>query len=98
MGDNIPDRELKKYITQFVATDRKKLFNLDGNEMDSNIKMMNYKLNTLKDENKLQNKKIEELQKNLDNIKNIGKEKDNEISLLLNKINSMKKELKITNN
>ena len=59
---------------------------------------MNYKLNTLKDENKLQNKKIEELQKNIDNIKNIGKEKDNEISLLLNKINSMKKELKITDN
>ena len=98
MGDNIPDRELKKYITKFITTDRKKSFSLDGNETDSNIKMMNYKLNTLKDENKLQNKKIEELQKNLENIKNIGKEKDNEISLLLNKINSMKKELKITNN
>ena len=96
--DNIAYGELKKYNTQFWALDKKKLLNLDGNETDSNIKMMNYKLNTLKDENKLQNKKIEELQKNIDNIKNIGKEKDNEISLLLNKINSMKKELKITDN
>ena len=55
--------------------------------------MMNYKLNTLKDENKLQNKKIEEMQIHLDNIKNIGKEKDKEISTLLNKIGMIKKEL-----
>ena len=58
---------------------------------------MNYKLNILKDEAIKENKKIEELNKYLDNIKNIEKEKDNEINALLNKINSMKNSLKIDN-
>ena len=44
-----------------------------------------------------QNKKIEELNKHLDNIKNIEKEKENEINALLNKINSMKINLKFDN-
>ena len=74
--------------------DKNKILNFDGKEIDkNNAKMMNYKLNTLKDENKLQNKKIEEMQIHLDNIKNIGKEKDKEISTLLNKIGMIKKEL-----
>ena len=58
---------------------------------------MNHKLNLLKDENIQQNKKIEELNKHLDNIKHIEKEKDNEINALLNKINSMKNTLKLDN-
>ena len=57
---------------------------------------MNYKYNTLNDENKLQNKKIEDLQKQLSNMRKIGKEKDNEISTLLNKITQMKNALKIS--
>ena len=57
---------------------------------------MNYKYNTLNDENKLQNKKIEDLQKQLCNMRKIGKEKDNEITTLLNKITQMKNALKIT--
>ena len=56
---------------------------------------MNYKLNTLKDENLLQNKKTEELQKHLNNIKNIEQKNDNEIALLLKKISSKKNELKL---
>ena len=95
MEEQIFCRELKKYNTQFEALGKKKLLNIEGKDNDNNIKMMNYKLNTLKDENKLQNKKIEELQKHLDSIKSIGKEKDNEIAILLNKISSMKKEMKI---
>ena len=94
---NISYRELKKYNTQFGVLDKKPLFNMDIKGNDNNIKMMNYKLNTLKDENKLQNKKIEEMQIHLENIKNIGKEKDKEITMLLNKISSMKNELKISN-
>ena len=57
---------------------------------------MNYKYNTLNGENKLQNKKIEDLQKQLSNIRKIGKEKDNEISALLNKITQMKNALKMS--
>ena len=93
-NENISFRELKKYNTQFVGLDKKPLLNIEIKGKDNNIRMMNYKLNTLKEENKLQNKKIEELQKNLENIKNLGKEKENEISMLLSKINSMKNELK----
>ena len=93
-NENISFRELKKYNTQFGGLDKKPLLNIEIKGKDNNIRMMNYKLNTLKEENKLQNKKIEELQKNLNNIKNLEKEKENEISMLLSKINSMKNELK----
>ena len=94
-GEKINYGELKKYNTQFDTLDKRYLLNFDGKEINNNEKMMNYKLNTLKDENKLQNKKIEELQNHLDNIKNIGKEKDKEITTLLNKIGILKKELKM---
>ena len=94
-GENHIIRELKKYNTQFGTLDKKKLLNFDGNENDNNIKMKNYKLNTLKDENILQTKKIEEMQKHLNNIKNIEQKNDNEISMLLKKISSIKNELKI---
>ena len=49
----------------------------------------------IKDENLLQNKKIEELQKHLNNIKTIEQKNDNEIARLSKKISSMKSELKI---
>ena len=94
ISDNINYYKLKKYKTKINTLNKKNLINFDGKENDNNVKKMNYKLETLNDENKLQNKKIEELEKHLDNIRNIGKEKDNEITLLLNKVNSMKNELK----
>ena len=94
-GTKINCGELKKYNTQFDSLDKRNLLNFEQKEIYNNDKMMNYKLNTLKDENKLQNKKIEELQNHLDNIKNIGKEKDKEITTLLNKIGVLKKELKM---
>ena len=71
--------------------------NFEGKENEEGIKMMNHKLNLLKDENFQQNKKLEELNKHLDNIKIIEKEKENEINALLNKINSMKINLKFDN-
>ena len=96
-GENSTCRDFKIYNTQFYKLDKNQYinFNLEGKENDNNIKMMNYKLNTLKDENKLQNKKIEDLEKHLNDIKNIGKEKDNEISKLLKQINILKNELKL---
>ena len=77
--------------------DKINLLNFDGKEKEGDIKVTNNsKLNFLKDENIQQNKKIEELQKHLDNIKNLEKEKEKEINILLNKIiNSMKNNLKI---
>ena len=96
-GENITCRDFKIYNTQFYKIDKNQFinFNLEGKENDNNIKMMNYKLNTLKDEDKLQNKKIDDLEKHLNNIKNIGKEKDNEISKLLKQINALKNEIKL---
>ena len=89
--------KLKKYNTQIGIIDNISVLNLEGKENEEGLKMMNHKLNLLKDENFQQNKKIEELNKHLDNIKNIEKEKENEINALLNKINSMKINLKFDN-
>ena len=58
--------------------DKINLLNFDGKEKEGDIKVTNNKLNFLKDENIQQNKKIEELQKHLDNIKNLEKEKEKE--------------------
>ena len=94
-NENTTFRKLRKYNTHIGNLDKKKLSNFEGKGIDNKIKMMNYKLNTLKDENTLQNKKIDELQYYLNNIKNEEKEKDNEIEILISKINSVKNELKI---
>jgi hypothetical protein len=88
--------KLRKYNTQLGRLDKNKMTNFDGKEGENNQNLMNYKYNTLNDENKLQNKKIEDLQKQLSNMRKIGKEKDNEISTLLNKITQMKNALKIS--
>lgn len=87
--------QLRKYNTQLGRLDKNKMTNFEGKEGENNQNLMNYKYNTLNDENKLQNKKIEDLQKQLNNMRKIGKEKDNEISTLLNKITQMKNALKI---
>ena len=94
-GDNYS--KLRKYNTQIGIMDKINVINFEGKENEGGIKIMNQKLNLLKDENMQQNKKIEELNKHLDNIKIIEKEKDNEINALLNKINSMKNNLKLDN-
>ena len=97
LNNDINYSKLKKYNTQVGILDKINASNIDGKENEGGIKIMNYKLNLLKDENMQQNKKIEELHKHLDSIKIIEKEKDNEINALLNKINSMKNTLKIDN-
>ena len=97
LNNDLNYSKLKKYNTQVGILDKINATNIDGKENEGGIKIMNYKLNLLKDENMQQNKKIEELHKHLDNIKIIEKEKDNEINALLNKINSMKNTLKLDN-
>ena len=94
-GNNADDNsinyyKLKKYNTQRGTLNNEKIINYDGKDSNDNMKMMKYKLETLNDECNLQNKKIEDLKKNLDKIKNVGKEKDNEIIKLRNEITSMK--------
>ena len=89
--------KIKKYNTQVEIVDKINVSNIEGKENEEGIKIMNNKLNLLKDENIQQNKKIEELNKHLYNIKHIEKEKDIEINALLNKINSMKTSLKLDN-
>jgi len=91
-GNNINYYKLKKYNTQLGTLNKTKVY--DGKDSDENMKMIQYKLDTLNDENNLQNKKIEDLKKNLDKMKNVGKEKDNEIKKLRNEITSMKNALK----
>ena len=100
VGDNITCRDFKLYNSQPYKLDKNQYinFSLEGKENDNNIKMMNYKLNTLKDENKLLQKKNEDLEKNLNNIKNIGKKKDCEMSKLINQINILKSEIKLYDN
>ena len=102
-GNNSEDNsinyyKLKKYNTQIGTLNKVKTMKYDGKDSNENMKMMQYKLETLNDEYNLQNKKIEELKKNLDKIKNVGKEKDNEIMKLRNEITSMKNALKSNDN
>jgi len=86
--------KLKKYNTQRGTLNKEKIMNYNGKDSNDNLKMMKYKLETLNDEYNLQNKKIEELKKNLDKTKNYGKEKDSEIMKLRNEITYMKNVLK----
>ena len=86
--------KLKKYNTQRGTLNKEKIMIYDGKNSNDNLKMMKYKLETLNDECNLQNKKIEELKRNLDKTKNYGKEKDSEIMKLRNEITYLKNVLK----
>ena len=83
--------ELKQFNTQIKSLDEQfKLLNSNSKGSNSNIRVLKYQLNTLKGNNRLDAKKINELKKELQSKIDISKEKDYEISLLIGKINSLK--------
>ena len=82
---------INKYNTQLSSfNNNKNIINIDGKENDYNIKLINDKINKMKDEIILQDKKNEELQKYLNNIKTIEQKNDSEIATLLKSISSKK--------
>jgi len=89
--ENKHKNELKQFNTQIKTLDEQfKLLNSNSKGSNSNIRVLRYQLNTIKGNNKLDAKKINELKKELQSKIDISKEKDYEISILIGKINSLK--------
>ena len=83
--------ELKQFNSQISSLDEQyKQLTSNSKSSNSNIKVLKFRLNTIKGDSKRQLKKINELKKDLEKNKNISKDKDYEISLLLGQINSLK--------
>ena len=90
--------ELKQFNSQIVSLNEQfQLLNCDKKGTNSNIRVLKYKLNTIKGDNKQHLKKLIELKKELQEKINISKEKDYEISLLIGQINSLRNLANITN-
>ena len=90
--------ELKQFNSQIVSLNEQfQLLNCDKKGTNSNIRVLKYKLNTIKGDNKQHSKKLIELKKELQEKINISKEKDYEISLLIGQINSLRNLANITN-
>ena len=82
---------MKQFNSQIVSLDEEfKLLNCNSKGSNCNIRVLKYKLNTIKGDNKIQIKKLNELKKELKAKINISKEKDYEISLLIGQINSLR--------
>ena len=91
MIENKHKNELKQFNTQIKSLDEQfKLLNSNSKGSNSNIRVLKYQLNTLKGNNRLDAKKLNELKKELQSKIDISKGKDYEISLLIGKINSLK--------
>jgi len=91
MIENKHKNELKQFNTQIKSLDEQfKLLNSNSKGSNSNIRVLKYQLNTLKGNNRLDAKKLNELKKELQSKIDVSKEKDYEISLLIGKINSLK--------
>ena len=89
--ENKHKNELKQFISQIISLDEQyKLLNCDSKGSNCNIRVLKYKLNTIKGDNRQQSKKFNELKKELFIKSNISKEKDYEISLLIGQINSLR--------
>ena len=89
--ENKHKNELKQFNTQIKILDEQfKLLNSNSIGSNSNIRVLRYQLNTIKGNNKLDAKKINELKKELQSKIDVSKEKDYEISILVGKINSLK--------
>ena len=89
--ENKHRNELKQFNIQIKSLDEQfKLLNSNSKGSNSNIRVLRYQLNTIKGNNKLDAKKINELKKELQSKIDISKEKDYEISILIGKINSLK--------
>ena len=83
--------ELKQFNSQIISLDEQyKLLNCDSKGSNCNIRVLRYKLNTIKGDNKHQSKKLNELKKELNSKTNLSKDKDYEISLLIGQINSLR--------
>ena len=90
--------ELKQFNSQIVSLNEQfQLLNCDKKGTNSNIRVLKYKLNTIKGDNKQHSRKLIELKKELQEKINISKEKDYEISLLIGQINSLRNLANITN-
>ena len=63
---------------------------LENKHSDFSTKMLKFKLNNLWKINKQEFKKLKEVEKDLENIKNIMKNKNDEISKILQQINSIR--------
>ena len=88
-------KEIKKYNLEIKSLeDKNKYLNCSSKESNNNVRMLKYKLNVIRNDNKKQLKKLKELQKELRAKVNISKEKDNEISLLLTEINEIRTTIK----
>ena len=89
--ENKHKNELKQFNSQIVNLDEQyKLLNCDSKGSNCNIRVLKYRLNTIKGDNRQQSKKLNELKKELYSKTNISKEKDYEISLLIGQINSLR--------
>ena len=89
--ENKHKNELKQFNTQIKSLDEQfKLLNSNSKGSNSNIRVLRYQLNTIKGNNKLDAKKINDLKKELQSKLDISKEKDYEISLLIGKVNSLR--------
>ena len=90
--------EIKQFNSQIISLNEQfQLLNCDKKGTNSSIKVLKYKLNTIKGDNKQYSKKLNELKKELQEKINISNEKDYEISLLIGQINSLKNLANITN-
>ena len=89
--ENKHRNELKQFNSQIISLDEEfKLLNCNSKGSNCNIRVLKYKLNTIKGDNKIQSKKLNELKKELKAKTNISKDKDYEISLLIGQINSLR--------
>ena len=89
--ENKHKSELKQFNTQIdTLKEQFQLLNCDSKGSTCNIRVLKYKLNTIKGDNRQYTKKINELKKELNEKINLSKEKDYEISLLIGQINSLK--------
>ena len=83
--------ELNQFNSQISSLNEQfKVLNCDSKGSNCNIRVLKYKLNTIKGDNKQQSKKLNELKKEYQSKINISKEKDYEISLLIGQINSLR--------
>ena len=90
--------ELKQFNSQISSLNEQyQLLNCDSKGSNSNIRVLKYKLNTIKGDNKQYSKKLNELKKELLSKINISKEKDYEISILIGQINSLRNLANYTN-
>ena len=90
--ENKHKNELKQFDSQLVLLDEQfKILKWDSKGTNCNIRILKYRLNVIKGENKSNLKKLNELMKQLQTKIKLSEEKDHEITLLAGEISSLKK-------